>query len=111
MISYITQFLTSPVFSSISRFRWVAWVEGVSYLMLGITMILKYKYDMPFPNKVVGMSHGLLFITYVVLLVSVALKYSWSGGKVFWGFVASLLPFGTFYADARLFRFPSKKSI
>lgn len=67
-------------------------------------MILKYYYFMPKPNYVVGMLHGALFIIYVLGLLQVGFKYKWSLTKVFWGFVASLVPLGTFYADLKLFR-------
>jgi integral membrane protein len=90
--------------SSLGRFRLVAFVEGISYLLLGITMILKYQYGMPKPNYVVGMLHGGLFILYVILLIQVGVSYKWGLVKMFWGFVASLIPFGTFYADVKLFR-------
>jgi integral membrane protein len=90
--------------SSLGRFRLVAFVEGISYLLLGITMILKYHYGMPKPNYVVGMLHGGLFILYVILLIQVGISYKWGLVKMFWGFVASLIPFGTFYADVKLFR-------
>jgi len=90
--------------SSLGRFRLVAFVEGISYLLLGITMVLKYQYGMPKPNYVVGMLHGGLFILYVILLIQVGFMYKWGIVKMFWGFVASLIPFGTFYADVKLFR-------
>lgn len=88
----------------LNRFRIVAFLEGCSFLLIGITMILKYKYEMPGPNYVVGMVHGLLFILYSALLLNVAVVYKWSIRKVGLGFLASLIPFGTFYADKRLFR-------
>jgi integral membrane protein len=88
-------------------FRTTAWIEGVSYLLLGFTMILKYKYEMPLPNYIVGMAHGFLFMAYVILLVIVHFKYQWSWQKSFLAFVASLVPFGTFWADHKLFN-PSK---
>jgi integral membrane protein len=90
--------------SSLGRFRLVAFVEGCSYLLLGVTMVLKYHYGMPKPNYVVGMAHGVLFILYVSLLAQVGFQYKWSRWKMMAAFVASLLPFGTFYADVKLFR-------
>ena len=79
----------------------MAFVEGCSYLLLGITMVLKYRFSMPRPNYMVGMAHGVL---YVVLVLQVAFLKKWNLPKVFWAFVASLVPFGTFYADRKLFR-------
>ena len=88
----------------LGRFRIVAFLEGCSFLLIGLTMILKYKYEMPGPNYVVGMIHGLLFILYVGLLLHVAYVYKWAFLKVVLSFIASLVPFGTFYADKKLFR-------
>lgn len=59
---------------------------------------------MPGPNYVVGMAHGLLFILYVLLLVQVTLLHKWSFWKMVLAFVASLVPFGTFYAEEKIFR-------
>ncbi|HXH98993.1 MAG TPA: DUF3817 domain-containing protein [Sphingobacteriaceae bacterium] len=92
--------LTTPL----GRFRLVAFLEGCSFLILGITMLLKYKYSMPKPNYVVGMTHGVLFIAYVILLLQVAYIHKWPVLKVVLSFLASLIPFGTFYADRKLFR-------
>ena len=88
----------------LGRFRIVAFLEGCSYLLLGITMILKYKYLMREPNYVVGMIHGFLFMLYVVMLLMIWRKYKWSFGKATLAFIASLVPFGTFVADKKLFR-------
>lgn len=88
----------------LGRFRVVAFLEGCSFLLIGLTMILKYKYEMPWPNYIVGMIHGLLFILYVGLLLHVAYLNKWSFLKIALSFVASLVPLGTFYADRKLFR-------
>ncbi|WP_207425634.1 DUF3817 domain-containing protein [Pedobacter sp. SYSU D00535] len=87
----------------LGRFRIVAVLEGVSYLLLGLTMILKYKFAMPGPNYVVGMAHGVLFILYVLLLLQVTLQYKWSFYKASLAFLVSLVPFGTFWAEKKLF--------
>ena len=88
----------------IGRLRIVAILEGCSYLLLGFTMILKYNYGMPQPNYVVGLAHGILFILYVVLVLQVSFLQRWNLLKIFWAFLASIVPFGTFYADKTLFR-------
>ena len=58
---------------------------------------------MPKPNYIVGMAHGVLFILYVLLLLQVAFVYKWSFLKTSLAFLASLIPFGTFYADKKIF--------
>ncbi len=90
--------------TAMGRLRIIAFLEGCSYLLLGITMILKYKFSMPQPNYVVGLAHGVLFVLYVILLFQVAFSHRWNLLKLFFGFLASLVPFGTFYADKKLFR-------
>jgi integral membrane protein len=90
--------------TAIGRLRIIAFMEGCSYLLLGFTMILKYKFSMPQPNYIVGLAHGILFVLYIVLLVQVSFLYRWSIVKMFMAFLASLIPFGTFYADKVLFR-------
>lgn len=67
-------------------------------------MPLKYMMGIPKPNYFVGMAHGVLFISYVLLLALVTIQYKWSLKKAALAFIASLIPFGTFYADKKLFR-------
>lgn len=89
--------------TSLGRFRIIAFMEGCSFLCFAITMPLKYWMGMPKPNYIVGMIHGVLFMLYVLLLLNVAYVHKWSFLKVFLAFIASLVPFGTFYADKKLF--------
>jgi integral membrane protein len=90
--------------TALGRLRIVAFIEGCSYLLLGFTMILKYKFSMPQPNYIVGLAHGILFVLYIVLLLQVSFLHRWSIIKMLMAFLASLIPFGTFYADKVLFR-------
>ena len=90
--------------TAVGRLRIVAFLEGCSYLLLGFTMILKYKFGMPQPNYVVGLAHGILFVLYIVLVLQVSFLKRWNLVKIFGAFLASLVPFGTFYADKALFR-------
>ncbi|PHX74054.1 MAG: hypothetical protein CK547_05245 [Chitinophagaceae bacterium] len=90
--------------TTLGRLRIVAFLEGCSFLLLGLTMILKYKFSLPQPNYIVGLAHGILFVLYIVLLLQVSLLHRWNIFKTFMAFIASLIPFGTFYADKVLFR-------
>jgi len=91
--------------SPLGRLRVVAWIEGVTYLLLGITMPLKYYFSMPEPNYIVGMLHGVFFILYIGLVLQVAYLDKWARGNIFWALLASLIPFGTFIAEYKLFRY------
>lgn len=76
-------------------------MEGVSYLLFGITMPLKYMYNILEPNYFVGMAHGVLFMLYCLLGLSCAIKFKWTFGFSFLVFILSLIPFGTFYLDVK----------
>jgi integral membrane protein len=82
----------------------MAILEGLSYLLLGVTMPLKYYYDMQSPNYFVGMFHGVFFIVYCLLVIQNAFLKDWKLKLVLLSLVASLIPFGTFYADSKWFR-------
>ena len=71
---------------------------------LFIAMPIKYLYDKPEAVKHTGMAHGVLFVAYLVLLFIVHVEHKWKLSQTFWAFVASLVPFGTFYADKKWFR-------
>ena len=91
--------------TGLGRLRLVALLEGVSLLvLLLVAMPLKYLAGQPAAVKQVGMAHGLLFVLYVFLLIQQSIERSWSFRKVLLGFVASLVPLGTFWADKKLFR-------
>lgn len=97
--------ISSLLKSSLGRLRIIAFLEGVSLLiLLGIAMPLKYMAGIPEVVRVVGMAHGVLFILYVLVLIQVAIERSWSFKKSILCFVASFIPFGTFYADAKWFK-------
>ncbi len=85
--------------------RLLAYLEGISFLLLlGVGMPLKYMYEMPKPNMIIGMIHGILFMAYCVWVIIVKQEKKWSALKTFWALLASFLPFGTFVADVKLFR-------
>lgn len=89
---------------SLASFRKLALAEGVSYLLLAITMPLKYGLGWKAPNYVVGMIHGVLFITYGISVLGFLVRKEKSFKWAFLTMMASLLPFGTFIADKPLFQ-------
>jgi integral membrane protein len=88
----------------LKRFRWLAIAEGISYLLLGITVPLKRIYNIPEPNFVVGSIHGVLFIAYCIILLVLMIDLKWSFKKGIMLFLASLIPFGTFWAEKKYLR-------
>lgn len=90
------------VFDAFSTFRLVAFFEGSSYVLLLFTMVLKYRFDLPEPNMVVGMAHGILFIAYVLVLLFAGRQKRWSLWKISIAFILSLIPLGTFYGEGHV---------
>ena len=89
--------------SALGRFRLVAILEGISYLvLLFIAMPLKYIWQLPLAVKYTGWAHGVLFVLYMLLLLLVWIELKWKFTRVLWAFVASLIPFGTFILDKQL---------
>jgi integral membrane protein len=80
------------------QFRWIAILEGISFIAIGFTMMLKYGLDIKGPNYVVGMAHGFLFMAYCFYLLKLSLDEKWEITKTILLFIASLVPFGTFWA-------------
>ena len=81
--------------NAFSRFRFISYIEGLSYLILVfIAMPIKYIGDNPYMVKIVGMTHGILFILFMLALFLAKNKYKWDLLLTFKLFVYSLIPFG-----------------
>ncbi|HRE58390.1 MAG TPA: DUF3817 domain-containing protein [Candidatus Kapabacteria bacterium] len=91
--------------TQLGRLRIIAFIEGISFLViLFITMPLKYAFQMPEPNKFFGLAHGLLFVLYVFAVIQITIKEQWNIQKTLLALLASIIPFGTFWADSKLFK-------
>jgi len=78
-------------------------IEGWSFLiLLFIAMPLKYMFDIPIATKIVGMVHGGLFIWFLIVLYNFHKEYKQGMGLTLYGFIASLIPFGTFFFNKKL---------
>jgi integral membrane protein len=78
----------------------LATTEGISYLALFITMPLKYVYNLQSPNKIIGLTHGILFIAYILAVFIYARKSKLPFKKEVKAYLASLIPFGTFFINS-----------
>ena len=95
--------------TQLGQLRVLAILEGISYLLLALTMPLKYWFEIPLPNKIVGMIHGVLFIAFCVWVILVARQRRWSIGKTLICLASSLFPFATFVLDYYVLRPEQKK--
>ncbi|HIG32543.1 MAG TPA: DUF3817 domain-containing protein [Flavobacteriales bacterium] len=81
-------------------FRVVAFLEGVSYILLmSVGLYFKYQLGNPSYVKLLGMPHGLLFISYIILAFLIKNGEQWKNKDFGIIILASILPFGTFYVD------------
>lgn len=89
--------------TALNRFRIISYIEGLSYLtLLFIAMPIKYIGENPYPVKVIGMTHGILFILFMIFLFETMRKYNWENRFSLKLFVYSMLPFGSFIIEKRV---------
>lgn len=72
-------------------------------------MPLKYWAGIPSAVRVVGMTHGVLFLVFTYALMETSIVERWRPTR--WGpvFLSSLVPFGTFVADRYLVRWSESR--
>ena len=81
-------------------FRLVALLEGVSYiLLLFVAVPIKYLGGDEQWVKLLGMPHGILFVSYVIFAFLIKENEKWGIKDLGIVLLASILPFGTFYVD------------
>ena len=89
----------------IGRLRIIGFLEGLSFILLmGIGMPLKYYWGYEHATQDLGMVHGVLFIGYIISVFPVRKDLKWSNSTTLLVLLASIIPFGTFVADYKLFR-------
>ena len=93
--------------NNISRLRALSLIEGTSLILLiFIAVPLKYLVDMPMMVRVVGMVHGILFLALGFLTLSVGKENGWKFKRMAIIVMASVIPFGCFYVENKIFKQP-----
>jgi integral membrane protein len=88
-------------------FKSVAILEGISYLILFSNMLLIKPISpilyqtLLFP---IGMSHGILFIGYIILAFWIKKSQDWDFKIFATVLIASLLPLATFFIEKKIFK-------
>lgn len=88
----------------IKLFKVTAILEGISYLLLFANMFITKNIDLGLYKTILGplgMSHGLLFIGYLILAVLIKQQQNWNTKTFLFVCLASLIPFGTFYVEKK----------
>lgn len=85
-------------------FKITAILEGISYLVLFSNMLFVKPTNMELYKILlypIGMSHGVLFIGYVLLAILLKNAQNWNYKAFGVILAASLVPFGTFYMEKK----------
>jgi integral membrane protein len=80
----------AKIFTMVRFFKIIATLEGISLLVL---LFFAYVHRVEHLVRIIGMAHGVL-----------KFKQGWSWGKYAIVFLASFIPFGTFYIEWKYFR-------
>ena len=83
-------------------FKNIAILEGISYIVLFANMLIIKPSNIDLYKTLlypVGMTHGILFIAYVLLAVLLKKSQEWNLKTSSIVLGASLLPFATFYIE------------
>ena len=92
--------LTTEQNTALKTLTIIGYLEGTSFLLLlCIAMPLKYIMDIPEAVKYIGMTHGGLFIAYIIVLMGTAVKIKMPIWAMPAGVLGSFLPFGPFIFD------------
>src|SRR3954462_1002200 len=90
-----------------SKFRTVAMIEAVSFLLLLACSVVKRGLDGPDLVPVMGPIHGILFLAYVVLTLAVREEQGWTVGPTLLVLIASAPPFGALVVTRRMVHDPA----
>jgi integral membrane protein len=86
--------------SRMKQLRIVAWIEGISFLvLLFIAMPMKYFAGEPGMVRTVGMIHGLLFVLFAITAIQARIEYTWSARRLGRVFLTAFIPFGMVMFD------------
>lgn len=89
------------IFSNrLRQLRLLAWIEGVSYLiLLFIAMPMKYFAEQPQLVRVTGMIHGVLFVLFCINAVQAKMELNKSTRWLLKILLTAFIPFGMILAD------------
>jgi len=88
---------------TVKNFGIINTIEGYSYLLLlFVAMPMKYIFAIAIATKIVGMIHGILFLLFIYLLLASWQETKWSTKETITFFIASLIPFGTFFTKKKI---------
>jgi integral membrane protein len=92
---------------NLRNFGYVALIEATTFLLLLGASYLKHVQDEPLGVSVLGPIHGLLFIAYVVMALSLREECGWGGRTTGLILLGAVVPFGGYFVERWLERNPT----
>jgi integral membrane protein len=91
--------------TALGRLRLIGLCEGWSFVvLLLIAMPLKYLAGWPEAVRVVGMAHGVLFLSLVAAALQTHLENDWPAKRTALVVLGALLPLGPFVVEAKILK-------
>lgn len=89
--------------SALTRFRVMAWITGISLLILVFVMMpLRYLGDNAHPSELFSPFHGAMYFLYVLAAFDLVSRMRWGMGRLALIMIAGCIPFVSFYAEHRV---------
>ncbi len=86
--------------TALRNYRITAWVTGIGLIVLVfVAMPLKYFFDTPGPVAVVGVSHGFLYMLYIVATLLLAERVRAKPLEALVVLLAGTIPIASFLAE------------
>ncbi|MDT4894335.1 MAG: hypothetical protein QOE97_3370 [Pseudonocardiales bacterium] len=87
------------------RYRIMAFTTGALLLALVLVAVpLKYGAHMPGPTSVIGVTHGFLFMVYLLATLDLGIRLRWNPIKLVIVMACGTIPFASFIAERRITR-------
>ncbi|MBA5223385.1 MULTISPECIES: DUF3817 domain-containing protein [Streptomyces] len=93
--------------SVLTRYRVMAYVTGVLLVLLCLSMIAKYGFDVDGAadfTRVVAIAHGWLYVVYLVFAFDLGAKAKWPVAKQLWVLLAGTVPTAAFFVERGISR-------
>jgi integral membrane protein len=92
---------------NLRNFRHVALIEATTFLLLLGASYLKHTQDEPIGVTILGPIHGVLFLIYVAMALTLREECGWSARTTALILLGAVVPFGGYFVDRWLERNPS----
>ncbi len=84
---------------TLRNFKLVALIEATTFLLLLLASYVKRANDWPLGVEILGPIHGLLFIAYFVMALSLREHAEWTGKQTLLILAGAVIPFGGYAVD------------